>query len=231
MDETTEDIRQKMGETKSQLSEKLESLELQVSESVQSTGTAVAATAEAVQETVEALSGAVTDAVQTVSHAFDLRRQIDKHPWLVMGGCAVVGYLAVEFLSSTPKPSTRSRKNGDPQTSPSKDDPEGDSLNSQAEIAVPTAAVAAAYQSGRESSSWQQLRDVAMGAMISIVQDVVARSVPSLLDYLTGHPDGSGTKHSESGHENLYRSRPRVPQTDQRPQVAASLKVRSHDSF
>ena len=105
MNDTPEDIRQQMEETKSQLSEKLESLESHVTETVQSTGTAVNATVEAVQETVETMTGAVQDAVQSVSNAFDLQRQIDRNPWLVLGGSVVVGYLAVELLMGSSKKS------------------------------------------------------------------------------------------------------------------------------
>ena len=96
-------IRQQMDETRPQLSEKLETLEHQVTETVQSTGTAVNATVGAVQETVETVTGAVQDAVQSVSNAFDLKRQIHQHPWLVIGGSVVVGYLAAELLTGSTK--------------------------------------------------------------------------------------------------------------------------------
>ena len=100
MNDTPEVIRQQMEETKSQLSVKLESLEHQVSETVQSTGTAVAATAEAVQETVEAVTGAVQDAVHSVSNAFDFPRQVERHPWIAVGGSFALGYLASELLNA-----------------------------------------------------------------------------------------------------------------------------------
>jgi cell division septum initiation protein DivIVA len=108
MDDTLEIIRQQMTETKSQLSDKLESLEHQVSDTVQSTGTAVNDTVAAVQKTVDSVTGAVQDAVQSVSNAFDVRRQFDRHPWLVLGGALVVGYLAYELLAGSGKKSEQS---------------------------------------------------------------------------------------------------------------------------
>ncbi len=108
MSDTAEMIREQMDETRSNLSEKLGSLEHQVSETVQSTGAAVHATVEAVQETVETVTGAVQDAVHSVSNALDMRRQINRHPWLALGGSVVLGYLAAEFLARS------ARKSGQP---------------------------------------------------------------------------------------------------------------------
>ena len=55
------------------------------------------------------------------------------------------------------------------------------------------AAIAAAYESGLRSSSWQQLRSMAIGA-IGIAQDVAARAVPHVMAYIAGnraHAPGS----------------------------------------
>lgn len=177
MDDTPEVIRQRMDETRSQLSEKLETLEQQVTETVQSTGDAVNATVGAVQETIESVTGAVQDAVQSVSNAVDLRRQIHRHPWLVIGGSVAVGYLAAEFLSASRKPSSR--------PSASADNPNQGNGPAMGGESTATALVAA-HESGLESSSWRQLRDVAFGAIIGMVQEITSRAVPPLVDYLTG---------------------------------------------
>jgi len=105
MGDTSEVIRQQMKDTKIQLSEKLIALESQFSETVHSTATLVHATVEAVQETVEAVTGAVGDSVQSVKNALEFRRQINRHPLLVVGGAAVLGYLAVEFMAGSKKKS------------------------------------------------------------------------------------------------------------------------------
>ncbi len=73
MNDTPEVIRQQMEDTKLHLTEKLESLECQVS-----------------------------DGVQSVTDVFDLPLQIERHPWLAVGGSLVLGYLASEILHAPP---------------------------------------------------------------------------------------------------------------------------------
>ena len=86
MNDTPDFLRKQMQETKAQLSEKLESLEQQFSDAIQSTGTAVNSTIQAVEQ-----------ATHTLSNALDIRRQIDRHPWLVLGGAILVGERAEKF--------------------------------------------------------------------------------------------------------------------------------------
>ena len=188
MNDTPEDIRQQMDETRSQISDKLESLELQVSETVQSTGTAVNATVEAVQETVETVTGAVQDAVQSVSNAFDLRRQIDRHPLWVLGGAVVLGYLAVEFLKGPTRKSKQPPEMVPAQSPPLSAEHAGrDGGSPSVQSAATSASIAAAYESGRKSSTWDQLSGLVIGALIGVVQDVATRAVPQVMDYVTGH--------------------------------------------
>jgi len=184
MNDTAEMIRGQMDETRSQLSDKLESLEHQVSQTVRSTGSAVNATVEAVQETVETVTGAVQDAVHSVSNALDVRRQIDRHPWLALGGSVALGFLAAEFLA-------RSKKSGQPpgtapQRSPSSENAGHESGNSAAQSVATGAAITAAYESGLKRSSWQQLRGMAIAALFGIAQEVASHAVPPLMNYLTG---------------------------------------------
>ena len=185
MDDTPETIRQQMEETRLQLNEKLETLELQVAETVQSTGTAVNATVEAVQETVESVSGAVQDAVHSVSNAFDLGLQIERHPLMVLGGAVVLGYLASELLTGPAKTVEPIR-----ETLPSPPSFSGRE-GASAEATATRQVAAAAYESGQATSSWIQLRDVALGVLIGVVQDIAIRSVPRIVDYLTGDSSGA----------------------------------------
>lgn len=187
MEDTPETIRQQMEETKLQLNEKLETLELQVAENVQSTSTAVNATVEAVQETVQSVSGAVQEAVHSVSDAFDIGLQIERHPLLVLGGAVVLGYLASEFFTATGKKSEQLRETV--PALPLVSNTEG--AYADVPVIPPVATVTAAYESGRTTSSWNQLRDVAFGALMGVIQDVASRSVPRIVDYLTGEFAGA----------------------------------------
>jgi hypothetical protein len=196
MDDTLEMIREQMTETKSHLSDKLESLEHQVSDTVQSTGTAVNDTVAAVQKTVDSVTGAVQGAVQSVSNAFDVRRQFDRHPWLVLGGAVVVGYLAYELLAGVGKKSEQSSESA-PRLGPAKGNA-GDN-NGQPAIAnaATSAPVAAVHESGLKSSSWHLLRSTATGALLGIMQEVVARAVPQVIEYVAGNRSSTSLRRSD----------------------------------
>jgi len=90
-------IEQQMQETRHALAEKLETLENQVIGTVAEANSAVVETVdsvkEAVQETVEVVKGSVQDTVDSVRDALNVSRQVDRHPWLFLGGAAALGYL------------------------------------------------------------------------------------------------------------------------------------------
>lgn len=46
-----------------------------------------------VEGMVESVKGAVTDTVATVKHTFDAHYQVERHPWRMVGGATLVGYL------------------------------------------------------------------------------------------------------------------------------------------
>ena len=189
MNDTPEVIRQQMEETKSQLSEKLESLEHQVSETVQSTGTvvtAVAATAEAVQETVEAVTGAVQDAVHSVSNAFDFPRQVERHPWIAVGGSFALGYLASELLNA---PTTASASESAPSAAQTQNG------NGQHAVESPPT-------SSSKSLPWAEMRGMLTGVLMGALSTIVTQGVPTALDYFAKSlrddpdqaPEGEGAR-------------------------------------
>jgi ElaB/YqjD/DUF883 family membrane-anchored ribosome-binding protein len=159
MTESVAVIRDQMEETKIHLSEKLETLEQHVSESVQSAGNAVEGTVEAVH-----------DAVRNVTNAFDFQRQIDRHPWLIIGGSVVLGYIAAELVSRP-----RSRTDCPPETR------KGNGRQA-AETSTPPIS-----KSIWDNSSWHKLRDVAVGALMGVVRQMVSHSVSPTVDSSISH--------------------------------------------
>jgi phage-related protein len=97
MDNEPEVIQRQMEQTRSALAEKLGELERQVMDTVQSTTATVSETVEnvteAVSETVENVSEAVSEAVQTVKSTFDIKGHVERHPWPMLGGSVVLGFL------------------------------------------------------------------------------------------------------------------------------------------
>ena len=209
MDDTSEVIRQQMEETKMQLSEKLLALESQVSETVDSTVTAVNATVTAVQETVETVTGAVQDAVQSVNNAFDFQREINRHPFLVVGGAVALGYLAVEFMAESEKKSDQT-----PEAAHTPSLLADNMADRIGKSAVESAAIAAAYEAGRKSSSWHQLQDLAARSLTGVAQDMASRALPQLLDYFTGsrtsapvsRTDDTGEQQRSSNAERVFEN-------------------------
>lgn len=88
MDDDLATIRSQMNHTRTDLAEKLESLESRVSEGMQSTGAVVTETMTSVR-----------DAVQSVSQTLDLRRHVQRHPWMAVGASFALGCLAARLSS------------------------------------------------------------------------------------------------------------------------------------
>jgi len=174
-------IRQQIEETKLQLTDKLESLEQQVSQTVQSAGDAVAATVEAVQGTVESVTGAVEEAVHSVSEAFDLRQQIENHPFLVLGGAVAAGYIAAECMTAY----EQAQKNRVHNPLPMGFTPQPIAVN----------------------PLWNELKTVAISVLVGTVQGVAMRAVPEIVGAMMNNFDPS----AHHPGDRLPRAKPQSP--------------------
>jgi len=91
-----------MEETRASLADKLETLEQHVVETVTGTTAAVSETVEnvkdAVHETVTSVKETVQDSVASVRNAFDISRQMNEHPWLLLSGSVALGYAVGRLL-------------------------------------------------------------------------------------------------------------------------------------
>jgi gas vesicle protein len=116
-------IQRDMERTRGSLTEKLEALEGQVADTVSSTAGAVQDTTQSVQETVTGAVDAVKETVETVtdkvqetmntvtdkfqetvqsvSDTFNLRLQMERHPWIVLGGAVAVGCIVGSSFGSS----------------------------------------------------------------------------------------------------------------------------------
>ena len=127
MDQRTDDLQQNIAETRhdieetrASMTEKLELLEERVRDTLEETKTAVDdivenvkgtvdETVDAVRETVDGAKSTVEnivenvketmdDTVTKVKQSFDLRYQVEQHPWLMLGGSVVAGSLLASFM-------------------------------------------------------------------------------------------------------------------------------------
>lgn len=113
MEDEAEVIKKQMEDTRTSLSEKLEALENKVVNTVEQTTGAVTDTVTTLKEAVQATVGSVKDTVEntvdsvkekvqdtveSVKETFDLSRQVDRHPWAMLGGSVAVGFLLGRFV-------------------------------------------------------------------------------------------------------------------------------------
>lgn len=178
MNDTPDGIREEMNETRAQLVEKLQSLENQVSDTIQSAGTAVNATVAAVQNTVDSVTSAVSGAAESMGETFSPERQFDRNPWLFVGGAFVVGYVAHEYFAGPNEclaPSPPQPLETRPAVTPGYCDQNGDSACSVTEP-VPSAV-------GVGPDRWAMLRNIGIGTLVAITQQIVSRAIPQAMNY------------------------------------------------
>ena len=134
IDREQEALRLRMDESREALAQKIERLEEKVAETVESATASVAEATASVMETVQnatasvsetvgSVSNAVQGTVDTVRHsveetvdsvkeAFDLSRQVQHNPWLMLAGAVAIGYVGGTFLQGGSRTSSeRSKRN------------------------------------------------------------------------------------------------------------------------
>lgn len=89
--ENEELIRRNMEQTRENLTDKLETLEQRVASSV----TAVTDT---VTETVASVKEKMEEGVETVKDAVDVPAHVERHPWIMLGGSVLCGYVLGNLL-------------------------------------------------------------------------------------------------------------------------------------
>jgi ElaB/YqjD/DUF883 family membrane-anchored ribosome-binding protein len=197
MDHEAELIKQQMEEKREDLTKKLEQLENQVVETVQSTTSAVTGTVEnvkeVVQETVQTVKGSVEETVATVKQTFDLSYQVDRHPWLLLGGSVAVGFVAgrlVEGLlparagtyysEALPPPSAGDvRTSGGERAGRYREEPAPRrSYTAPAKEAVSAAGGWLNSAAEQFAPELDKLKGMALGALFGLARDMVKRSLP-----------------------------------------------------
>jgi hypothetical protein len=228
-------IKQRMEEKRGDLADKIETLENTLMETVQNTlhGASevvnkVEQTVENVTETVtgsvEAVKGKVEESVEAVKETLNLRRQVDRHPWAMVSGAVLLGYLGGRMLprhrTYVSPPRRRGRRGGmAPMTAAS-----------AAPIGPETSFVAGRPPepeppAEEERPSWfsrlgttfgeelSKLKGLAVGATLGVLRDMVTSAAPEplrpqLADVMNGFTTKLGGRvfdepliHSGNGHD------------------------------
>jgi len=186
VDNELEVIRHQMEETRSSLADKLGELEGQIRGAVEGATNLVTDTAETVQETVHNVTETVQETVHNVAEAFDLSRQVDRHPWPMMGAAVATGFVGGMLLS-------RLGSVGEMASSAAS------SLNGA------TSRVAAAVeQPGPFRDLLARLKGLAVGALMGVARDQLVKAIPPdysedvtrMVDDLTTQLGGKPREHS-----------------------------------
>jgi hypothetical protein len=180
VDKTAEAIRTEMDETRSSLSEKLGQLEGRVSDTVRTASAAVTGTTESVK-----------GAIDSIGFAFDIPSHARRHPWIVIGGSVVIGFLAARLTqvqASAPRRVSGARRSSDDQANRHPDQSERSNLvQNDAEFANQSAAtasvVAAAYETYLKDTAWQQAKMAAISAAFAAAQQIAVQVVPQVMDH------------------------------------------------
>jgi ElaB/YqjD/DUF883 family membrane-anchored ribosome-binding protein len=179
MDNQPDQIRQQMTETRAALTDKLETLEHQVLDSVQDATAAVSETVttvkEAVQETVGTLKESVQETVHTVQESLSLRRQFDRHPWVMLAGGVAVGYLAGSLLFPEPRRAARGPVDRARPLGPRLYQPEAEPVGS----AQPRGWLARLR--AEFAPELQQVKAAAIGTTLAFFRDLLTPSLPPSL--------------------------------------------------
>jgi len=196
MDQEPDVIRQHIDETRSSLTEKLETLEGQVRGTVQDAKATV-------EDTIENVKATVQDTVASVKKTFDLRYQTEQHPWAMVGGSVVAGYV-LGTLATPPRGyhrssggtrqdySTSSRSQGFSEFRPN-----GASAASAASATPASSPSAKPSFLGQVLNQFhdeiEQVKGLAVGAAVGLLRDYVKQTLPPSLSAQVDHVMNSAT--------------------------------------
>jgi len=199
MPDQSEVIMGEMEETRKDLAEKLETLEKKVAGTVETVAGAVqtventvenvkesiqetvSTVTDKVQNTVQAVENTVESTVENVKSFFDVSHHVERHPWLMMGGSVLVGYLGGWLLTrrthTEDTASAIQQYNGPSRHTP----PPSPVAAATAREPEPTAATGESWlgKLGEHlAPAVDKLKGLALGTLFGAARDAVAKALP-----------------------------------------------------
>jgi ElaB/YqjD/DUF883 family membrane-anchored ribosome-binding protein len=158
-----------------------------VKDSVQGT---VDSVKDSVQGTVDSVKETMADTVEGVKQTFDLHRQVDHHPYLMMGGAVFVGFVAGRLLTpQTARAVGRAAERFGPtvgrfaQSAASNLSSAASSVGSTA-ASVGGAAAAGGWMGTLETMFGPEIdkvKELAIGTLLGVVRDMAVKAAPETL--------------------------------------------------
>jgi ElaB/YqjD/DUF883 family membrane-anchored ribosome-binding protein len=235
----TELIRQQMGQTRSSLTEKLELLETKVFGTVHDTTGTISNTVQqvsstvrdtvrevgaAVQQTTGDVRASVRQAMCSAREAVSVSRQVQEHPWLMLGGSVFAGYVGGLLLDNLQRGHLPSLP-----AAPERLLPQDSEVRERIESVPPARHTGSSFLRSLVDTfapELDKLKRLAVGTALGLVRDKFGESVPThmrenfteLMDRVTvklgGEPPPPGamfgtmeTEHDEGNGLKMARAR------------------------
>lgn len=205
-----EEIRLQIDETRSAITEKLEALEGTFVDTVQSAKDTVQETIdsatqkveetistvkETVQETVSSVRDSVNETVSNVKETFDLRLQVRRRPWPMLGGSLVAGLVAGALFSRArhrrEMPMDRLESHGEPMMR------QPEPVYQAPVTELRTSVAAEPHKPGvldMFHDEIAQVKGLAIGMVVGIVRDVIKEQMPQMAEQVSEVMDNITTK-------------------------------------
>jgi phage-related protein len=156
-----------------------------VKDSVQGT---VDSVKDSVQGTVDSVKETMADTVEGVKQTFDLHRQVDNHPYLMVGGAVVVGFVAGRMLTpQTARVMGRAAERFGPtverfaQSAASNFGTAASTVGSTAASVGGAAATAGGWMGALETMFGPEIdkvKEMAIGTLLGVVRDMAVKAAP-----------------------------------------------------
>jgi ElaB/YqjD/DUF883 family membrane-anchored ribosome-binding protein len=166
VDNELEVIHHQMEGTRQSLAAKLDTLENQVLGTVQNATAAVANTVEDVKSAVGSVTETIQDTVESVKETFNLKEQVRRHPWPMLGGAAAAGFLSGWLLGSSRKETERPAA---PSAPPPPFTPQAREKEDERSSAKEESIFAEPFAA---------LKGIALGAVMGLVRDMAVNALP-----------------------------------------------------
>ncbi|HTU19225.1 MAG TPA: hypothetical protein VMG10_14285 [Gemmataceae bacterium] len=222
----TELIKQQMGQTRASLTEKLETLETKVFSTVGATTDTVAQTVHevgaTVRETAQDVRATMHETMDSMRDALDLSQQMHQHPWLMLGGSVLAGYVGGLVLDNLERGRMPSLPIAAEQLLPRSSE-----VRERVEAHPPAQRTGSSFFRALAESfapELDKLKRAALGMAMGVVREKISESVPphlrehvtELVDRVTvklgGEPpppgamSGRGEQHQEGDGARMARS-------------------------
>lgn len=180
--ENEEVIRRHMAQTRASLTDKLQTLEDKLMNSVNEATSAVTDTVASVKETMH-------EGVESVKGAVDVQAHVDRHPWFMLGGSILGGYMLGNLLAAGRVTASERR------ASRAFPDLPASVENGPPKIETPVRQGITNSLLGAIEPELQRLKGLALGVTLGMVREMLTEEVPAhMAEQLREIIDGVTTK-------------------------------------